>query len=124
MEKIFTKQCAVRLGYFIVIGLLIAFGPAGLGLAFPLIGLTTTTSATLPREKFRNRDIFLSATILALTGDCPTIEREKNLVVFVHNIDDKCSAAIATYLANKPVPVQNFTAAYKSLRQKMYAARG
>lgn len=82
-----------------------------------------TTSKT-PAKQFRNRDIFLSSAALALTREEPTMERERDMVIFVHEATDALSAAVATYLSNGNVPVQDFVAAYKRLRTMMYQVRG
>ncbi len=81
--------------------------------------ITPTTKLPL-----RDRNIFSSSAIFALTQQAPTIELERGLVLFVFERTDQVNAALDVYLQNGLVPIQDFEAAYKTLRSKMYSARG
>jgi hypothetical protein len=76
------------------------------------------------QKKFKTRDIFLSSTIFAITQKPPAIEVDRKLSIFVHELSASVNTVIAAYNANGSVPVQDFIAAYKELRSKMYASRG
>lgn len=74
-------------------------------------------------QQFKTRDIFLSSAIFAITRKAPNLEVDRDLSVFVHASSDEVNAIIAKYNGNESVPIQDFIAAYKVLRAKMYAAR-
>lgn len=79
----------------------------------------------MPAKKlFKTREIFLSTTIFAITQKEPTTEVDRKFTVFVHESSDALNNALALYGENGNVPVQDFISAYKTLRAKMYAARG
>ncbi len=75
-------------------------------------------------KQFRSRDIFLSAAALSRTGEDPALERDRDLIIFVHPETPAFQAALTAYLGNQPFEIQDFVAAYKRLRNLMYNLRG
>lgn len=93
-------------------------------LQMPEVEVMAVSPATgAPPDEFRNKVIYLSAHIFAVTKQRPTIEVDGTDVVFVHPNSSKTMAAVMGFLANRPVPVQDFVAAFKELRTMMYNAK-
>jgi len=77
-----------------------------------------------PAKKIPLRDIPIAATVLSETGELPTLQSDRNLIIFEFEPSEAVTSAISKYLSNGSVPVQDFFAAYKRLRTMMYAAKG
>ncbi len=77
-----------------------------------------------PTKKIEVRQLEMSSTIETITHKSPEVKPINDLSIFIYDDCKEVRDAIATFLSNGPVCIQDFMAIYKKQRALMYAARG